>query len=372
VGNDSENLVLGGESISGSGFNDFVDQNKVPFGAFFQPDPVTGHTATNPEDVTTVGNKTADYRPYGYAYGDNFVRVNKGVGYSNYHGLQLSWVKRGARANYNVNYTWSKTLGTGLQINPFLIRPNYGVVAIDRPYVFNFSGSYLFDNVLPGRNKFVRGLTNGWTLSNITSWQAGGSLRAQYNNNTGNFAMSLQYATINGAPIQNNSSKPGYNPLPAGVGTGLSQATYYGTNAAIAITPTLTCNPKFGLAHYQLLRYDCFTPPAIGAFGGESFPYFSGPSYLVSDMALYKTFHITEKHSFQFRASAFNWLNHPLPQFSGQSQVTLHYNADYTSKAFTPNTVAYPSSNPNNFGVLDNKSGTPTQRILELTIKYQF
>jgi hypothetical protein len=366
VGNDSQNLVLGGESISGSGFNDFVDQNKVPLGAFFQPDPVTGHTATNPEDVTTVGNKTADYRPYGYAYGDNFIRVNNGVGYSNYHGLQLSWVKRSTHANLNVNYTWSKTLGTGLQINPFLIRPNYGVVAIDRPYVFNFSGSYLFDNVLTGSNRFVRGLTNGWTLSNITSWQAGGNLRAQFNNNTGNFAMSLQYASINGQPISAT------NPLPTGVGTGLSQATYYGTNAAIVITPTLTCNPKFGLAHNQLLRYDCFTPPAIGAFGGESFPYLSGPSYFVSDMALYKTFHITEKHSFQFRASAFNWLNHPLPQFSGQSQVTLHYNADYSSKAFTPNTVAYPKSNPNNFGVLDNKSGTPTQRILELTIKYQF
>jgi len=372
VGNDSQSLVLGGESISGSGFNDFVDQNKVPLGALFQPDPVTGHTATNPEDVTTVGNKTADYRPYGYAYGDNFIRVNKSVGYSNYHGLQLSWVKRSPHANLNVNYTWSKTLGTGLQVDPFSVRPNYGVVAIDRPYVFNFSGSYLFDNVVTGSNKFVRGVTNGWTLSNITSWQAGGNLRAQFNNNTGNFAMTLQYATINGAPIQGNSTKPGYNPLPTGVGTGLSQATYYGTNAAIVITPTLTCNPKFALAHNQLLNYSCFTPPAIGEYGGQSFPYLSGPSLLISDLAAYKTFHITESHTVQFRASAFNWLNHPLPQFSGNSQVTLHYNADYTSKAFTPNVTAYPNSNPNNFGVLNQKSGTPTQRVLELALKYQF
>jgi len=372
VGNDSENLVMGGESISGSGFTDYTNQNKIPLGGFFQPDPVTGKTATNPEDVTTVGNKTADYRPFGYAYGDNNINVNQGVGYGNYHGLQTSWVKRSARANLNVNYTWSKTLGTGQQVNPFAIRPNYGVSAIDRPQVFNFSGSYEFDNVLTGSNRFVREIANGWTLSNITSWQAGGSLPAQFNNNTGNFAMSLQYATINGAPIQNDPTKAGYNPLPAGVGTGLSQATYYGTNASIVITPKLTCDPKSGLGPHQQLTYSCFAPPAIGAFGGQNWPYLSMPSLIISDLAAYKTFHITERHTVQFRASAFNWLNHPLPQFSGQSQVSLHYNADYASKAFTPNITAYPNSNPNNFGVLDQKSGTPTQRVLELAIKYQF
>ena len=372
VGNDSENLVMGGESISGSGFTDYTNQNKIPLGGFFQPDPVTGKTATNPEDVTTVGNKTADYRPFGYAYGDNNINVNQGVGYGNYHGLQTSWVKRSARANLNVNYTWSKTLGTGQQVNPFAIRPNYGVSAIDRPQVFNFSGSYEFDNVLTGSNRFVREITNGWTLSNITSWQGGGSLPAQFNNNTGNFAMSLQYATINGAPIQNDPTKAGYNPLPAGVGTGLSQATYYGTNASIVITPKLTCDPKSGLGPHQQLTYSCFAPPAIGAFGGQNWPYLSMPSLIISDLAAYKTFHITERHTVQFRASAFNWLNHPLPQFSGQSQVSLHYNADYASKAFTPNVTAYPNSNPNNFGVLDQKSGTPTQRVLELAIKYQF
>lgn len=52
--------------------------------------------------------------------------------------------------------------------------------------------------------------------------------------------------------------------------------------------------------------------------------------------------------------------------------MTLHYNADYATKAFTPNVVGYPNSNPNNFGVLDQKSGTPTQRVLELALKYQF
>jgi hypothetical protein len=76
----------------------------------------------------------------------------------------------------------------------------------------------------------------------------------------------------------------------------------------------------------------------------------------------------------QFRASAFNWLNHPLPEFSSASQITLHYNADYTSKALTPSPTQYPGGAPNQFGVLDTKQGgsPPGQRVLELALKYQF
>jgi hypothetical protein len=374
VGNDSENLVMGGESISGSGFGDYTNQNKIPLGGFFKPDPKTGLVAANPEKVnsTCAGatcNQTADYRPYGNVYGDNSIDVINNSGYGNYHGMQLSWVKRSKNINFNANYTWSKTLGTGLQINPFAIRPNYGVESINRPQVINLSGSYTFERPYSGEHKVIAGAANGWTISNITTWQGGGNLQAL---NSPNFNMSLQYATINGAPIQGDPTKPNYNPLPNGAGTGLSQSTYYGTNAAIDILPTLTCNAKSGLSHNQLVKYSCFAPPAVGASGGQNFPYFNGAAYFDSDLALYKTFHIFESQSVQFRFSAFNWINHPLPQFSGSNQLSLHYNADYSSKAFTPSTSQYPNGDPNNFGVLDNKSGAPTQRILELALKYQF
>ena len=56
-------------------------------------------------------------------------------------------------------------------------------------------------------------------------------------------------------------------------------------------------------------------------------PYMREPAYFDSDLALYKNFNITERQKLQFRISATNWLNHPLPQFGlagiGDNSSTL-------------------------------------------------
>ena len=358
IGSDSQNAVMGGEGISGSGFGDYTNQNKIPLGAFFKPDPVTGLVATNPENVGTtcagpICNKTADYRPFGNIYGDNTIDVVNNDSYGTYNGLQASWVKRSKSANFNANYTWSKTLGTGLQINPFALRPNYGVLSIDRPQVVNLSGSYFAERPYTGDSKIVAGFANGWTISNYTTWQGGGSLQAI---NNPNFSMGLTYTTINGAPISST------NPLPAGVGNGLGGSTYYGTNASLSILP---------VSHSSALSYTSFSAPAVGTYGGAAFPYYHGKSYFDSDIALFKTFHIVEKQTFKVEAEAFNWLNHPLPQYEG-GYLNLYYQADYTTKALTVNPTPYPNNNPANFGVANNKAGAPNQRIFELSAKYTF
>jgi hypothetical protein len=354
---------MGGEGISGSGFAEYTNKNKIPLGAFFKPDPVTGMTATNPENVNTtcsgaICNKTADYRPYGLEYGDNAIDVVNNDGYGNYNGLQVSWVKRSKATNFNANYTWSKTLGTGLQVNPYVLRDNYGVLSIDRPQVLNLSGSYFLERPYTGGNKILSGAANGWTVSNITTWQRGGSLPALFNNGDANFGLGLQYTTINGAPIS------AANPLPAGVGTGLSDATYYGTNdSGLVIQPVATC---------KALKFTCFSAPAIGSYGGTSWPYYHGPNYFDSDLALFKSFHIFEKQSLRLEAEAFNWLNHPLPQFANTNYLALNYQADYGSKAISVNPAPYPNGTPDSLGQMTNKSGAPAQRIFELSAKYTF
>jgi hypothetical protein len=334
VGNDSSELLIGGQTISGSGFTEFINQNKVPLGALFNPDPVTGIKSPNPESIGTgTANQEADYRTFGKAYGTNQINVNQHIGYSNYNGLQLSWVKRSDRLTFNVNYTWSKSLGTGLLEDPFVLRNNYGVTAIDRPHVFNSSYAYNFGRAYRGDSNVLRGVSNGWTLSGITTVQAGGNLQALY---SPNFGLSIN---------------------------GLSQATYFGTTAPKLIQPVVTCNPTANLATNQRLNESCFAAPAIGTNGPSSYPYYKGAAFFDTDLAAYKTFTVHEKQNVQLRISAFNWVNHPLRQFSGGNQLQLHYNKD-----LTPNTA----SNAPTQGFLDTKAGGHAARILELALKYNF
>ncbi|MGD0912383.1 MAG: carboxypeptidase-like regulatory domain-containing protein, partial [Terracidiphilus sp.] len=140
----------GGDNNQGAGVSSgFIDQNKTPVGAFFKADPVTGCTAPNPEDLSGPGcpsNQEADYHPYGFAYGDNPIYVEQSHGYANYNSLQATWVKRGQRLTYNLNYTWSKALGTSLWADPFDIKHDYGVLSTDRPEVLNTSYTYNFGN----------------------------------------------------------------------------------------------------------------------------------------------------------------------------------------------------------------------------------
>ena len=132
--------------------------------------------------------------------------------------------------------------------------------------------------------------------------------------------------------------------------------------------PVLSCDPKSGLKSNQLLNENCFAAPPIGQYGGQKIPYFANAAYIENDLAVYKTFEIKGTQNVQFRASAFNWLNHPLRQFSSNNQLNLRYNVDYATKAITLNTAA----NSQSWGVLDTKAGAPSQRIIELNVKYNF
>jgi hypothetical protein len=367
VGSSSSEIIDNGETIQGSGFTGLADQNKAPIGSFFKPDPNTGIISNNPEnlgtntDGTKTGNTAADYHPYGYAYGTAGVYEDKSNQFSNYNGFQASLLKETGKLTYDFNFTWSKTLGTVLQSDPFNVRSsNYGVASIDRPFVFNSSYSYQVGK-LHMNNALLDGALGGWTVSGISTWQAGGSLLALLGNSVPNFGLSESYnsASIPAAAAAN------------GVSTGIGTATYYGTDAAIAIRPVLTCNPGQDLAKSQRLRVGCFAAPPVGGQGGQGYPYLSMGSYFDNDLALYKAFPIKGSQSVQFRVSAFNWLNHPLPEFSSANQVTLRYLVDYNSKAITLNTNSN-GGTVSNFGFMDTKTGGPYERIIELNVKYLF
>jgi hypothetical protein len=385
VGNTSSQILDDGETVEGSAFAQQADQNKTPIGALFLPDPKTGIVSTNPENVGTnpangapTGNSLADYHPYGYAYGTNPVYQAQSNQYSNYNGLQVSYIKETGRLTWNFNFTWSKTLGTVLQCDPFVIRGcNYGAASIDRPFVFNSSYTYQTGEFHHG-GAIVKQILSGWTISGISTWQAGGSLLALLGNSVPNFGLTESYTNP-------PSNATGTTPNTLGVTSGISSATYYGTDATgLAIQPLLTCNPNHGLAKYQRLSLACFAPPSLGApgtigqFGGEKYPYMSMGSYFNNDLSLYRTIHVHKTQNVQFRVQAFNWLNHPLPEFSGANQIGLHYNVDYNTRAITLNTGNGGTVNQgnnqtvSNFGFMDTKTAGPYERIFELSVKYSF
>jgi hypothetical protein len=276
--------------------------------------------------------------------------------YSNYNALQVAWIKTTGKLGFNLNATWSKTLGTALQTNPFNVNLNYGPTSTDRPFVFNAS-YYYTTGKLNTSQAFVNQALGGWTISGITTWQSGGYIPAALGNGVPNFNLGLAYT---GLPV---------NAKAQGIGSGIGAATYFGTDAALPILPVLTCNPTSNLGHYQRLNGKCFNAPAVGTQGGQNFPYMSAGAYFDTDLAIYRAFRIHESQQIQFRASAFNWINHPVPGFSGSgagSPLGIAYNVDYASKAITNN------FNTTTFGVQDSKTGAPFQRILTLSVKYFF
>jgi hypothetical protein len=378
VGNGGRNLLVGGETISGSGFGDYVNVNKTPLGAYFAPDPITGLYSLDPQNlskldcptlsptssgcITNGPNQESDYHPLSKIYGSNSVQVFNHVGYSNYNALQVDWVKRSSRLTYDLNYTFSKTLNTGLQINPYNLGDNYGPSAQDRTHVFNASASFNSGNIYHGDNKILGAATNGWTTSNITTWQSGGNLMIVDSPNLG---LGQGYDT---------TTLPTSGPFAPGGNygnTGIGAPTYFGTDAAIDVMPIETCNPGAGLAGDQRAKLSCFAPPPLPtpytvATQAGQLPYLRMAAYWQSDLAIYKSFRVTESQSVQFRFSAFNWLNHPLPQFTGSNQLNLGYKVNYNSGSAVVNV-----SSPD-WGYLDTKTGNPNQRVLEFAIKYLF
>ncbi len=367
VGSQTSQLVDGGEDISGSSNTALTDQNKTPIGALFLPDPVTGVTSTNPQNVgfnptgtgeTATGNSLADYHPFGYAYGTNSAYQLENSAWANYNGLQASWVKTTGRLTFNLNGSWAKMLGTTLQANPYVEGLNYGPTAEDRPLVFNSSYAYSSGTLHTGAN-WANQLGSGWTISGISTWQKGGYIPAFLGNGVPNFGLGLQYT---GLPA---------NAAAQGITTGIGAPTYYGTDANYPILPKLTCNPTSNLASHQVLNGACFAAPAVGTQGGQAFPYMSMTPYFSNDLALYRTFHVYEKQQVQLRISAFDWLNHSLLTFSSGNYYTLNYNVDYASKAITSNYNSG-SSGANAFGLMTVRSALPYARVIELDVKYSF
>ena len=105
---------------------------------------------------------------------------------------------------------------------------------------------------------------------------------------------------------------------------GLNSQMWLGTDSEV-IRPILTCDPRGSLKSGQYFNPACFALGPRGTNGPTVWPYIKGPAYFNSDLSMHKQFRIGER-VVEFRISAFNFLNHPVREFTW-TDVELNFAA---------------------------------------------
>jgi hypothetical protein len=160
--------------------------------------PVFNATAT-----TANVNSRRPYQPGVLAA----VRVLESIFASDYHALQMSAEKRGARFSAKAYYTYGKSeedvdyQGGGLPAvqNSNRIDLERGRTTADRRHVVAFSGIYAV-NQLDDASPLVRALLNDWTISTIVRLQSGAPFTVSAGVDRNFDGLTNDRADINGDP----------------------------------------------------------------------------------------------------------------------------------------------------------------------------
>jgi len=312
VGSHTSNAAIEGNTNNLDARNLNVVQDGAAWAAAGCTSPLS---PTEPAcDLNANGIPLSAY-PLNSQYGNANAQVVRHIGVADYNALQASWVRQKGRLTYNLNYTWSKILGTEgtAQLNALApdalnLKHDYGVLSTDRSQVANFSYTYQEGNPIHAF-KALEYVVDGWNISGITTWQSGPDILALNNTNLGFGGNGPQYV----------NSSAGYSTY------AINAENYLGTNNS-NLQPTVTCNPTAHLAQHQYFNAACFGVAPAGTNGWWQLPYIHGPAYFNSDLAVFKTFNVTERQHLEFRVSAFNFLNHPLDSFQGGADTTISFN----------------------------------------------
>jgi hypothetical protein len=353
--------------------------SQVAIGTYMKPDPnpkskyhnqtLALYNSTTGDSNATVSSNTQDYLPYRYyssTTGLDLITHANGA-WSNYNSLQASLFKRQGAFTYNLNYTWSKTMGinaynNGSAADTINLKNDYGVLNQDRSHVFNATYAYEVGQRFK-TNKLVGAVLNGWMLSGLTGLQSGPDFPESSSMNMG----------FNGTDnLVNNKVTVGTSTVTMTNNT-ISSTYFRGTPNNI-LFPKLTCNPGSGLAKNQYINPKCFSVPslptidpatgiltALGGDGQFQMPYFHGPIWYNTDLAVSRTVKIRESQSAQVKMSATNFANHGLTSFDNNNNKNEALN--YSSGVLTTSGTGW------TYGVPYERFG---RRVLELTFKYNF
>ena len=316
VGNQTRNVL---NTAGGAG----SDINLVPIGAMLS-------SANGGVDPNTLNANL--FRPMKEFAGLPLATNNI---YANYNSLQTKYIRTKGRAMITMNYTYGKAMGiVSTTLDSFNLQNNYAVQPNNRKHIFNAAYSYNIGRL--SKNRLIGGFTNGWQISGVTQIQSGPNLTGLRGQN---FGMNLNAMKLPGTT---------YN---------ISAASLFGTTG-FTLTPVLTCDPTQNLGPQQFLNPNCFAAPTtVGRPVSATLPAIYGPAFFNSDLGLFKNFAIAEKKKLQFRANAYNFLNHPLWSFPNNQNLNLGFNGT-TGAMNTPL-----------FGTAGVKQG---RRLVQFMVTFQF
>ncbi|HEY1272922.1 MAG TPA: TonB-dependent receptor [Terriglobales bacterium] len=270
----STSLDVGYYGTAGRHLVGVVDVNQPAPGAF---QSIPG--LTSPIGAGLPTQRLNQVRPFlGYASIDLFSPVFT----SNYNGLQAQVRKQfSANSTVTVNYTWSHALGTATNDfrapqATFDIAGEYGSLDYDRRHIFSATYVYTLP-FLKNQQGFIGHALGGWEVAGIVYANTGSHLTASLSRD------------------------------PAGLGV-RDPNTFEGGR------PDILGDPNSGAPHTiaKWFNSSAFAAVPTGEIrpGNEPRGTIVGPGYFRWDASLYKNTRITERFNVQFRAEAFNVLNH--------------------------------------------------------------
>jgi carboxypeptidase family protein len=350
-----------------------VEQNidSVPYGALWLP----GTHLINPiYDGNQGGSEglAAPYAPF------RQISQNSHSGNANYNSLQGTLRRQASHSlDFIASYTYSKALGESDQFqtllpNPFSNAGSYHVLSFDRTHLFSVGYQYFVPQLARGAisgSKFARGALNGWMFSGISKASSGGPIAVSANVTC---RQAIGNTTTDCAPSIWSTSD-----------------TWFGTNAwtyaflpgsqispPAGIYPDYTCNAKANHRgiNTSFINPNCITLPAFGEQGKVNPPYIKTPGVFSFDLALQKSFHMSESRRVDVRVSAFNLFNRAqlnVPNTVANFNWTLPAGATDPSQG-TPSLSNDSPGCSGGVGTLGYSCGKTGHREMEATVKFFF
>ena len=228
---------------------------------------------------TTYANPSVNpnaLRPY---LGAGIIDISENSGLSKYDSFQATVRKIIGALTFGVSYTYSRSLDNTSSLTDVL--PNsyndanyWGPSDYTVPQALTVS--YTYNLPMRGRGALTKMMIGGWAISGINQFDSGVPFSVRTN---------IDYA---------------------GIGPGSGNQFWI-----VSGNPNGCSTPFEGVGATVYCK-SAFTAPAQGAFAaGDTRNMFNNPGFWQWNFAAYKSFPLKEALHLQFRAEAFNLINHP-------------------------------------------------------------